>query len=542
MPINMAGKNAPCPECRRIVRVPMPTVKQPTDWRKVNTGGPALAKPTNDDKLDGVWSTSTVEKVTGGELLRAGVIEEKREPRTRWQKIRLALFVMAVGGLLYGGFVGIRSYLAHSQEEKALQKALAAADNKDAPLEPLAAAEIFRAVGEFYARDGKVDAARQHFQKARGRLDDKAIAGSADRDALLFDIAVDQARLVLTLDEIKKAKHQKFAQEQQDKVMEDIKNTLQRIQSPDARLEAIRQIVRMLAGKQQIQRAPELAAPMVCGDSQAEALALVALERFRAQQTDDAGRLADLALETTKGPVVPAGKDDAKDKPSVVAPSLVAVWVLLKKPREKLASLGPESSLTWHLGQAEAAARENHFDAARAFAQDLQPLDQWRALAAIASIGLEQEPPLTTDAEQVAKWDATTVAEMIEKERKGKAPAKPDPSWLLLRLARQATAKNEELAKKLADAIPEPSLRGRARLDILRARLQHSRDSAPDDWANEVGPETSVYPLAREAVARHNARFAGSGNTLKAVDAWTPETLRPFGYVGAALGIQDSSR
>src|SRR4051794_24073801 len=27
------GKNAPCPECRRIIRVPMPKTKDPADWR-----------------------------------------------------------------------------------------------------------------------------------------------------------------------------------------------------------------------------------------------------------------------------------------------------------------------------------------------------------------------------------------------------------------------------------------------------------------------------------------------------------------------------
>jgi len=43
--------------------------------------------------------------------------------------------------------------------------------------------------------------------------------------------------------------------------------------------------------------------------------------------------------------------------------------------------------------------------------------------------------------------------------------------------------------------------------------------------------------LAREAVARHNARHAGLGT--KAIDAWTPNAVKPLGYMGVALGIQD---
>ena len=49
-----------------------------------------------------------------------------------------------------------------------------------------------------------------------------------------------------------------------------------------------------------------------------------------------------------------------------------------------------------------------------------------------------------------------------------------------------------------------------------------------------------AHLLARELVARHNARFGSSGSTLSAVESWDPEMLRPFGYAGVALGIQDS--
>src|SRR5262245_58453104 len=34
--IELAGKQAPCPSCRRIVKVPLPQKKEPIDWRQPN--------------------------------------------------------------------------------------------------------------------------------------------------------------------------------------------------------------------------------------------------------------------------------------------------------------------------------------------------------------------------------------------------------------------------------------------------------------------------------------------------------------------------
>src|SRR5919109_1301458 len=37
---DMGGKKAPCtnPECRRIIKVPMPKIERPKDWREVSKG------------------------------------------------------------------------------------------------------------------------------------------------------------------------------------------------------------------------------------------------------------------------------------------------------------------------------------------------------------------------------------------------------------------------------------------------------------------------------------------------------------------------
>lgn len=546
MPLAMAGKNAPCPECRRIVRVPLPTKKQPTDWRNVNTGGPSMAKRQSDSELAGVWSSGTAEKVTGGELIRAGVIKEKKEPWTRWQKIRAGLVLVLVAGLLFGGFVGARTFWVRGQEEKALRKALDAVEDKNTPLDALAAAEIHRGAGEFYRRAGDQSTlARVQFQKAVQRLmADRASDGLPDRDAMLIDLAVGQAGLILDPEQFLKVKQRVLAQKQQDQTIEDIKQTLGLIRSAEARMETLRQVTRILLAQKQEDRATELAAPGILGEGQIEGLAVIGLERFRAGQTSEANILADLALDTAKEDRLAAKKKEKSKK--VAAPSLVALCILLKKPADKLAILHNEAD-PWaeRMGQAAALGWQKNFDGARGEMQNLQPLDQWRVLAVIAAAGLEQQPPVTGPAEELAKWlDAGALAKMAEDEGKlDKEMSKPHPSWLLSRLvhlAAKADPTPEELAKRLADAIPDPALHARARLAVLRARLQRSNAPAPDDWANDVDTQTTVYPLAREALARHNTRWTGASAALKAVEGWTPETLRPFGYIGVALGIQDA--
>src|SRR5262249_42659782 len=40
--LELAGKQAPCPSCRRIVKVPLPKKEEPKDWRKVDPRAPIL--------------------------------------------------------------------------------------------------------------------------------------------------------------------------------------------------------------------------------------------------------------------------------------------------------------------------------------------------------------------------------------------------------------------------------------------------------------------------------------------------------------------
>jgi hypothetical protein len=119
----------------------------------------------------------------------------------------------------------------------------------------------------------------------------------------------------------------------------------------------------------------------------------------------------------------------------------------------------------------------------------------------------------------------------------------PISSWTLLRLVRFAVQVGlEERANAVARLIPEPSLRGRAQLEVLRARLAALQGRAEDSLLQLVDKDTPAYALAVEAVTRQKARNGADSDIEKAIDSLEPEKVRPFASIGLALGLQDSLR
>src|SRR5438046_1482817 len=110
--IELAGKQAPCPACKRIIKVPLPVKQKPQDWRKVETQGPLLARREDEPPPEGAWGTAARPGTVSEEALEeAGALpEEEREPLTLGQKIRRGL--LATGGLavLVVGWFVLRNY------------------------------------------------------------------------------------------------------------------------------------------------------------------------------------------------------------------------------------------------------------------------------------------------------------------------------------------------------------------------------------------------------------------------------------------------
>jgi len=203
------------------------------------------------------------------------------------------------------------------------------------------------------------------------------------------------------------------------------------------------------------------------------------------------------------------------------------------------------------MGRAEALARAGKLDEAKAQAEGLSDkLDEWRILTVVAAVGLEKSPADASGVKAVlAPLEDEDDPLSIHEHRPSGKPSAP---WLLYRLAQLAAADGQAetaltLAKhirlsRVEEARPESfaDLQARAQLDVLRGRLERSKDKASDDVVKEVNPKQPASTGARLAVARHNARRGDLSD--KTVAGWSPETDRPLGWVGIALGLQDAQR
>src|SRR5262249_56645476 len=75
---DLAGKQTPCPECKRIVKVPVPVKAEPRDWRKVAPRGPAAGLRRDEPPPpEGAWgSTTTSSTVSAQSLIEADAVGE----------------------------------------------------------------------------------------------------------------------------------------------------------------------------------------------------------------------------------------------------------------------------------------------------------------------------------------------------------------------------------------------------------------------------------------------------------------------------------
>ena len=59
LPLELAGKQTQCPnpECRRLIKVPVPKPAEKGDWPKMDRQGPAAARINQPEQLDDAWGT-----------------------------------------------------------------------------------------------------------------------------------------------------------------------------------------------------------------------------------------------------------------------------------------------------------------------------------------------------------------------------------------------------------------------------------------------------------------------------------------------------
>jgi hypothetical protein len=565
-PFELAGKQAPCPSCRRIIKVPLPVKNEPKDWRKIDTRGPSAAKANLEPAPEGAWGSATSAGMVSRQALidAAAIPEIEEEPTSRRQWIvrgAIAASVLCVLGL---GVWGVWGLVAKSRQDQAMARAVAAVSADDATQrfsnEEIAAVHL--AAGEYYLRDGKGDfiqLAGDQFQHARQAL---THTHSRERDVLLIELALPQVDLGGDKEEVDTRRGLDWT-----KTLEGIRQTLELVGAPEARREGARAAARRLIAKGQIKGALTLAGKLGQGkpsadsnvsNEAAEIQAVVALELLRTDNKTEAQALAESALAGSRPPQTtrPQPTGTPQRKPMPVSPALVALCKLLGKeppparetykeitkldkdgkPIKKLDKNGKEikeyekvvneSDLNSILiGEVEWQARQGNFDKAHQLLADRPPLVRLQCRAILAGVAADADPS--------DKTDLNAAFDVVENEMKGKGA----PAWLLLRLAQLgAQAGLVDRAIRTTEFITDPGLRGQAELAVLRARLTGNKDKADDGLTAAVTDKTAARALAWMAVARHNARQNGS--VAKAVEGWE-EPYKTMGLAGLALGLQD---
>jgi hypothetical protein len=127
-------------------------------------------------------------------------------------------------------------------------------------------------------------------------------------------------------------------------------------------------------------------------------------------------------------------------------------------------------------------------------------------------------------------------AKQIEAE-KGKEMS----GWILRRLAVLAGKLGSgEAGQTIARNIAEPALRQQAFVDLMPETTPPDRVEATLGTA--VDKNSSAYALALSNACQRQASQGDSAALQKAIQSWEPEKLRPFGYLGLALGLQDHNQ
>lgn len=544
----VAGKQAPCPECRRIVRVPQLAKEGPVDWRRPGARGPSGARREAEPAPEGAWGSPVVTRgVSEAALVEAGVIAEEREPWSPKKKVLVgagaAFTITAVAAVVWMG-LNVR---AQSRQDRAIAQALqqASTDGGTPKLGPARDAAIHLAAGEYYLRTGQRDCApkaREHFATARtclGKADpgdskSSRFVSVTDHDLLLLELALAQLELGGEGDDVERGRRLKW-----DTAQGEAEQSLRRILLPDVRAEAVRAVCRSLIGHKQERRAGALAGRVSGVGESDELLAVAGLELLQSGNTAAADRLAQDALHAFLNPPPPPTPDNAardpleadfgpkeapppKDAPAAVPPaSLVALLTALDR-REATEIRQKEPS---PVGYAQGLAHRDLPAARDQAARAGQASDQFRALVGIAA-ARESNP---------APEDLDKAAALVE----GGLRETVTPGQLRRLMQLGARAGSGDRMEKAAREVKDGDLRAWAQLELIRARLAGSRDKIDPALADGIEKGRLAHALALLAVARHNAKHEGSAPA--GIDGWE-ENLRAFGHAGAALGMQDRRR
>jgi hypothetical protein len=534
--VDLAGKRIPCPECRRILKVPDLAKPVKKDWLKSSQPVAAPEGATGSGKDATMVSEEALEA--------AGAIPD--EPLTRREKIVRWGGVACAAGLAAWGVIAIVGWWGGRKERAAYDSVLEYAKS-DAAVKKVGdegVASLYVSLGEYQRLSkGGAEKAREQFQKALAHLGNARLS-SSERDAVLMDLALAQVELGGTDQEADKGTRLKWSV-----VHKTLVASLSAMRDEEGRLAALRAVTRRLIDLDQGQRAVDLASQVFAAGeaiTRTEAVAAVGLELYTAGNKALAEEAASKSLtaEATVAapPAVAAPPDDetappppppprARGKPKLT-PSVVALGVVVGRDPDGY----DEDQVATRMGQVEGLARKGSWGEARSALVKLQGdevRDRFRVHVAVAAIGPE------------GKDDLEAALKLAEAFR---STSDPGTVWTMLRLIDLGAGAGvpDERLMAIADRIggkrdpEEParvdvSLRGRGQLLALRAKLARSKEAADDKLVEAVEPRSLSALLAKQALARHNTRL--DSGFLKTAQSWS-DPAKAFGTVGALQGLR----
>lgn len=490
--VELAGKKEPCPECKRIIRVPNPVEDRPKDWRTVEAGPSVALAAKKEPEPEGAWGTSTTKtRVSQQALAEADAIpEEEEEPVGLFGWARRLTVLAVVGGLIYLAVLGINSAQQQRQQKDSLAQAVALVDGKEEKLAPAVIAEVHRGAGEIYLRKEQAKKARNSFGKALSKIPtaSEKVAGQADNDLFLLRLALSQVELGGSE---KQALNDERVQ-WKDLFDPDLLTTLERMGSDEARVMALREVGSRLMSHGQGPLAVGLAGKLKVGNSPV-------LGQW-------------VALVFAQG----QAKLAAKEVP----------------PPEPGASI-PDANT--RCGYAEGNARKSDFDQAWKIVQAPGGTEAAQLQAALGVADLRLDNVQTSQDTALPNRFVHDAFELFEKV---KEPS-PWSRYQLIRAAAQANMidKARELSKgATGDSKLWQELKSWAELEIVRAQVANSPGQAEASLPEQVTAKDSpARALAWQAWARHNARLGYLAEVRDALESQQDPQVKALLYLGMAL-------
>jgi len=501
------GKNVRCPECGKVVRVPIRKKEEKADWR-TGGGGPSLAKRETGLDRQGAFgnvAATGISEGTAREIVKSREAEEEPEERRKRLIKRGLLVVLVLSVVGVGGYFLLKTRQDIKSDANMAQ---AVKEQKDqGSKDPRFEALIHRASSEYRARTASSSA------EANGALDDWKLARNkfrggggpkgqtADAAGILADVATTLPHFLATDEQAERG----F---KKDVMVKELRQTLQEIADPELVAEVVREVTREFARKGQPTIAEDVAHQR--GDSN-ELVAQIGLELLRLNREQFKGNVEAMLkkLGSADGPGIqalravfpPAAKKDGEAPP---APSLAAI--------------------------AEAEAIKGNVAAATSAVRKVnKPEDRAKALAVVGQTILDASP-----------GEATPI--LVESSKGLKDVKGAVSPWVSVRVCRLLARVGQfDEAESLAASLSDDQAKAWGRLEALRGRLESMKGQKADDgWLDPIGDpaKSAAAAKAREVIARHNAA-QGFGDYQSVVKKWPIGSVRPFGTAGLVLGQLD---